>query len=91
MLEDCSKSRKPVSVNEPHFSVFPEFKNSSYSRRYEELCRKLMLENLYSRTTFFMSRRDDFIGDTIIEPVKELEILKFIKSLVMHTKLEADI
>ena len=28
--------------------MFPEFKHASYVERYDILCRKLMLENLYS-------------------------------------------
>ncbi|HSW01839.1 MAG TPA: PaeR7I family type II restriction endonuclease [Sedimentisphaerales bacterium] len=48
MLEDCEASRRPVGVNEPHFPVFPEFKDSSYARRYELFCRKLILERHYT-------------------------------------------
>src|SRR5476649_344392 len=39
LLEDCASSTKPVGVKEPHFKVFPEFRNSSYARRYELFCR----------------------------------------------------
>ena len=35
LLEDCTSSTKPVSVKEPHFKVFPEFRDSSYAKRYE--------------------------------------------------------
>lgn len=31
ILEDCPKSRSPVKVKTPHFSVFPEFQNASYA------------------------------------------------------------
>jgi hypothetical protein len=38
MLEDCEASNRPVSVQEPHFKVFPEFKKASYMKRYELFC-----------------------------------------------------
>jgi len=34
MLEDCPSSRRPVRVREPHFSIFPEFREASYMKRY---------------------------------------------------------
>jgi hypothetical protein len=30
MLEDCDASNQAVSVQEPHFKVFPEFVGASY-------------------------------------------------------------
>lgn len=39
LLEACDKSLAPVGVDEPHFKVFPEFRNSSYAKRYELLLR----------------------------------------------------
>ena len=41
MLEDCDASNRPVSLQEPHFKVFPEFVGASL-RRYELFCRKLV-------------------------------------------------
>ena len=35
MLEECEASKRPVTVHEPHFKVFPEFRGASYLRRYE--------------------------------------------------------
>lgn len=47
LLEDCQAVHKPVKNYEPHFKVDPEFKGASYSKRYELLCRRLVLERLY--------------------------------------------
>jgi len=47
LLEDCEKVRKPVKNAEPHFSVDQDFKNSSYLKRYELLCKRLVREQLY--------------------------------------------
>jgi len=49
LLEDCPRSTAPVGVKEPHFKVFPEFKNSSYAKRYELFCRRLVLEKHYDQ------------------------------------------
>jgi hypothetical protein len=48
LLEDCVESAKPVGVEERHFRVLPEFRNSSYRKRYQILCEKLVTEQLYS-------------------------------------------
>jgi hypothetical protein len=42
MLEDCEASSRQVKVKEPHFNVFPEFIDTSYMKRYELFCRKLV-------------------------------------------------
>ena len=52
LLEECPEVHKPVSFRKPHFAVDPIFvkgaKGSSYAHRYEVLCERLVLENLYS-------------------------------------------
>jgi hypothetical protein len=46
LLEETPRSMKPVRAKEPHFKVFPEFKNASYSKRYDILLTKLLRERL---------------------------------------------
>jgi hypothetical protein len=48
MLADCTGSSSKVKIAEPHFQVFPEFRETSYCERYQILLRKLMLEKLYN-------------------------------------------
>lgn len=48
VVEKSSKSTRTVSIREPHFKVIKEFVNTSYLKRYEILCRKLVLERLYT-------------------------------------------
>ncbi|KQV52831.1 restriction endonuclease [Pelomonas sp. Root1217] len=50
VVEDAPGSRAPVRNDEPHFKVFPEFKEASYLKRYDLLCQKLVKEKLYSAT-----------------------------------------
>jgi type II restriction enzyme len=48
VVGDDDESRSPVRTSEPHFKVFPEWKDASYLKRYDLLCQKLMKEQLYS-------------------------------------------
>ena len=57
LLEECPQSLRPVKVKEPHFEVFHEFKEASYARRYEVLCRRLVRERHYSASAFLMSEK----------------------------------
>jgi len=42
LLEETRRSMNPVRAREPHFKVFPEFKEASYAKRYEILLTKLV-------------------------------------------------
>jgi restriction endonuclease XhoI-like protein len=57
LLEDCEKSRQPVKVKEPHFKVFPEFKEASYINRYEIMLQKFLRERLYDGCSLILSKR----------------------------------
>jgi len=81
LLEEAEDSTRPVAIPEPHFPVFPEFRNSSYKRRYELLCERLIKEKLYNAACFMMSPRKKGVGVTYSEPVPELSFLRFVRSL----------
>jgi hypothetical protein len=82
MLEDCPGSQKPVRVQQPHFNVFPEFVNASYSKRYELFCRKLVRERHYNVASFLMSSESKGLKGEYSEPADDLEFEIFAKSLV---------
>jgi len=84
MLEDCYSSNLPVSVKEPHFKVFPEFRNASYMKRYELFCRKLVLERHYTASAFIVSRKDSGLSGEFSSPTDDLTIKAFLKSLAGH-------
>ena len=84
MLEDCPASNRPVKVKEPHFKVFPEFIGASYTKRYELLCRKLILERHYTSACFLTSNSDAGLGGEYNEPAKELSFQNFAKSIASH-------
>jgi hypothetical protein len=86
LLEDCPKSNSPVTVKEPHFQVFPEFKNVSYCKRYEIFCRKLIRERHYSAACFLPSNQKTGLKGLYNEPAEDLGFLIFIRSLMAHIK-----
>ena len=57
LVEDCECSRAAVRDACAHFPLFPEFEGASYSARYDILCRKLMLEKLYTCASVLVSPR----------------------------------
>lgn len=81
LLEDCDRSTKPVSVDEPHFEVFPEFKGASYAQRYELLLRKLVQEGLYDNAAFLMSTVKQGPKGDFTEPADDLTMRKLLAGL----------
>ncbi len=47
LLDDCPAVHSPVRLAEPHFKADEVFKGASYAKRYEVLCRRLVLERKY--------------------------------------------
>jgi len=84
LLEDCDESRSPVRVFEPHFSVFPEFKQASYGNRYGILLEKLLRDRLYDGACFLISTAADGLNGDYVEPHPELTFAKFVTPLVAH-------
>lgn len=84
MLEDCEASNRPVNVQEPHFKVFSDFVGASYSRRYELLCRRLVLERHYSTAAFIISSSLNGLKGIYKTPADDLTMDRFAKMLVAH-------
>jgi hypothetical protein len=82
LLEDCASSTKPVGVKEPHFKVFPEFRDSSYAKRYELFCRRLVLERHYDSSAFLISSPGKGAKGGYSEPAPDLSFQAFASSLV---------
>ncbi len=89
LLEDCPASRRNVTVREPHFEVFQEFKNASYMKRYELLCRKLVRERHYDAASFLTSERTPGERAPYSEPARDLAFAAFASSLVAHASAHA--
>jgi hypothetical protein len=84
ILEDCEKSRRPVSVKEPHFSVFPEFREASYAKRYEILLTKLLRERLYDGASLLLTPREGGMRGRYTSPSEELSFRTFAAGLSAH-------
>ena len=84
MLENCPASNSAVRVKEPHFKVFPEFVGSSYLKRYELFCRKLVLERHYTSTAFIVSDRTKGEAGDYDTPATDLSVEVFAKALAAH-------
>ena len=84
LLEDSPKSRNPVRVNEPHFEVFPEFRDRSYMDRYELALRKLIRERLYRSACLITSVQQTPPNGNYLEPASDLSFSRFAGSLSAH-------
>ncbi len=82
LLEDCEASRRPVGVEEPHFKVFPEFREASYAGRYEILLKKLVRDQLYDAAALLLSPRAALADGAFIEPNAELSFANLVTGLI---------
>ncbi len=82
LLEEAPGSMRPVKASEPHFKVFPEFKDASYEKRYEILLTKLVRERLYDSACFLLSDPKRGAKGEYREPAPELTFEKFLASLL---------
>ena len=84
LLEDTPKSTTPIRVDEPHFEVFPEFKEASYAKRYELFCERLMRERLYDGVCLLLSDKTAGLKGAYTEPNPEFGFTAFATSLTAH-------
>lgn len=96
LLEDRSNVKAPVANKEPYFPVDPVFRGEakqaskgakkyggvSYSKRYELLCRRLVLERLYNSACFIMATNEKHTK--ITEPADDLTFQRFAAALRGH-------
>ena len=79
LLEDSAKVHKTVKNVEPHFKVDPEFKGASYSKRYELLCQRLVLERVYDAACLTLATNET--NTQISHPTVDLTFQRFIAEL----------
>jgi len=92
LLEDCRESRKTRTVREPHFEVLPEFKKTSYAKRYELLCRKLVLERQYNSACLILSdKMNSELTENYVIPAADLSPDQFLMQLLNHINLHSSI
>jgi hypothetical protein len=82
LLEDADGSTRPVSVAEPHFPVFEDFRDASYAKRYEILLTKMVRERHYDAASLILTPRSAARTGAFSEPCPELSFAHFAESLV---------
>lgn len=82
LLEDCPKVKTPVRNKEPYFKVDPAFEKASYSKRYELLCRRLVLERVYSAACLVMAT--NAAKTEITQPAEDLSFKRFAAAMRGH-------
>jgi hypothetical protein len=82
MLELAAKSTHPVKLKNGFFPPFPVFEGTSYAKRYEILCERLVLERKYTKTALLMAPRGR--SGKYTEPSSTLGFYSFAKSLYAH-------
>jgi len=89
LVEDSPASRKAVKVDEPHFKVFKEFRNTSYLKRYDLLCQRLVQEQLYT-TAAVLASPSSAINTGEFSSVSDMTSLEtFVTTLAGHVAAEA--
>lgn len=79
LLEEAPKSTSPVRVREPFFEIDEVFRDASYKKRYEILCRRLLLERLYDAACFVTASADGTAA--IHEPAQDLSFGAFARAI----------
>jgi len=82
LLEDCDRVKTPVRNKEPYFKVDPVFATASYSKRYELLARRLVLERVYSAACLVMATNSR--KTVITQPAEDMNFQRFVAALRGH-------
>jgi hypothetical protein len=96
LLEDRDRVKTPVANKEPYFPVDPVFQGERtkarngkeryagvcYSKRYELLCRRLILERLYTSACFVMATNSR--PTHITQPAEDLTFMRLAAALRGH-------
>lgn len=82
LLEECEQVRRPVRNVAPYFEVDPIFRDASYARRYEILCRRLVLERLYTSACLVLATNAR--RTAITQPADDLTFQRFAAALRGH-------
>jgi hypothetical protein len=90
VVEDAPASRSPVKDKSPHFPVFTDFSGASYQRRYDILCQRLALEQLYSAAAVIATPRSALADGTYSELSVMTGLRAYVAALAGHVAIEAE-
>lgn len=89
LVEDAPGSRSPVRDRSPHFPVFAEFQGSSYLKRYDVLCQRLVKEQLYTSACLMASPRAAAATGEMCDLSEMTGLKTFVTSFAGHIAAEA--
>lgn len=89
ILEDCKESRAPIRDKSPHFPILADLQGASYSGRYNNLCRKLMQEQLYSAASIITTPRTAHEDGAYTEMSDITSMNNFVAAFAGHIAAEA--
>jgi len=89
LIEDAPGSRSPVRDSAPHFKVFKEFQGASYQKRYDILCQRLAMEQLYTTAALMTSPRTAASTGDYASLSDMTSFKTFITSLAGHAAAQA--
>ena len=82
LVQDTQQSARPINrIDEPHFTIFPEFKGASYQKKYELFCTRLVRERLYDSACLLCSPDRAVDTGEYSEPSREISFSNFLVSL----------
>jgi restriction endonuclease XhoI-like protein len=85
LLLEEAKSTRGTRTPTAHFPVDPVLLSAPYARRYEELCRRLVKDKVYSGACFILFKRPTRRTTLYSEP-SDLTFSRFAEALVSHVK-----
>lgn len=89
VVEDADASRSPVRDKSTHFPVSPQFQGASYLKRYDILCQRLVLEQLYTSASVIASPRSAISTGAYSELSEMTGLKTFVRSFAAHIAAEA--
>ncbi len=81
LVEDSERSTRPVGTTAQHFEVDEAFDGASYAARYDELCRRLVREGLYTAATVLLSPPETGTNGNFREWSPDTRLRAFVASL----------
>jgi len=80
LLQDEEEVHRVTGFKEPYFKIDPVFRGSTYAKRYEVMCRRLIMERLYTSSCLILSTPKA----KITQPAEDLTFQRFAAALRGH-------
>jgi len=89
LLEDNPASRAPIKAISPHFPLVPEYRKTSYAELYDNQCKKLIMDGLYTAATVIVSPRTASKSGAYSEMSDMTGLKSFVSTLAGHVAAKA--